>query len=295
MKTLRITIYNIVALFKWRHKTGVQKPYVHTLLLACIFLFLLAACNDTTDSNSTNESSEQQVDTIADADNTNEETDETNEEGTSQEVQIAPAECDGIVFEKDAVIDGNQLANCMMAAMLAAKTGSHIVQSTSGSNSAVDFKWDPEFAMSVKSDNISIVLYEDTGWMQLEDGRWIEETDDTLDTDILIATNTIKLTRAFAHPYMITQYLALNSKWKVIDELDVPAPEAFKDVAWKLIPESPINFEGITISDVELYLTDEYLGAYYVATANIMNVKDTTSNTFTQWGGPVTIPEPGGS
>jgi hypothetical protein len=260
-----------------------------------ISLFLLTACSAKTDSDSSNKVTELQVETSIDDENTNDQTDETEETTTPQETQATPIECNGIVFEKDAIIDGNQLAHCMMAAMLAAKSGSHIVQSTSGSHSAVDFKWDPEFAMSVKSDHISIVLYEDTGWMQLEDGRWIEESDESLDSDSLVAANTIKLTRAFAHPYMITQYLALNSKWKVIDELDVPAEEAFTDVAWKLVPDSPINFEGLTISDVELWLTNEYLGAYYIATVNVMNVKDTTSNTFTQWGEPVTIPEPSGS
>lgn len=203
-----------------------------------------------------------------------------------------PAVCKGILLESNAVVEGRKLANCMMEMMLSVQTGSHRVESSDGTNSVVDFQWTPEFAMNVDAGDTTMVLKENTGWIKMPDGRWIEETDTAEDGDTIIAVNTLKLARAFSSPQMMTEYLALASSWKVLEETSVPAEDAFVDVAWKLVPESPIAMEGITLSNVELYMTDHYLGAYYIATATVAGISTTTSNTFIQWGEPVKIPEP---
>lgn len=249
-------------------------------------LFLLAACTSENGSSAPEENSEPNT-TETFPENT-ESTNPTNDE-TSTSFET-PQQCNTIKFEKDALINGGELAHCMMETMLAAKTGSQLAQ-TSTESSNVDFKFDPQYSMYVENEDMSIIIHENTGWLKQE-GQWIEEDDTSEDMDVILATNTIKLTRVFSHPYMITQYLAAVSQWKVIDFGEVPDNKAFVKTAWQLVPEDPVNLEGMTLSDVELWITDKYLGAYYVSTGNIAGISETTSNTFTQWGEPITIPEP---
>ncbi|MER2128361.1 hypothetical protein NSQ62_09085 [Solibacillus sp. FSL H8-0523] len=276
MKPLRNNLYE---------KLLVQcKPQL-TLVLMITLLFLVA-CNSENDTTAPEENSEPNT-TETFTENT-ESTKPTNDE-TSTSFET-PQQCITIKFEKDALINGNELAHCMMATMLAAKTGSHFAQ-TSTASTNVDFKFDPQYSMYVENEDMSIIIHENTGWLKQE-GQWIEEDDTSEDMDVILATNTIKLTRVFSHPYMITQYLAAVSQWKVIDFGEVPDNKAFVKTAWQLVPEGPVNLEGMTLSDVELWITDEYLGAYYVSTGNIAGITETTSNTFTQWGEPITIPEP---
>lgn len=206
--------------------------------------------------------------------------------------QATPIACKGIILEVDSVVAGEKLGECMMEAMLAVETGSQRFESSDGTNSVVDFQWKPEFSMHVKNGDNSIVLKENTGWIKLSGGKWIEETDTSEDIDTILAVGTLKLARVFSSPQVMTQYIALGSSWRVLEETSVPAEDAFVDVAWKLVPEAPIVVEGITISNMELYLTTDYLGAYYVSTGTVAGISTTSSNTFLQWGGPVTIPNP---
>lgn len=258
----------------------------HLTLVLIMTLFLLAACNSENETPAPEENSELNT-TETMSENTESPKPSNDEISTSFEI---PEQCKAIKFEKDALINGDELAHCMMDTMLAVKTGSHFVQ-TSTESTNVDFKFEPQYSMYVENENMSIIIHENTGWLQKE-GKWIEEDETSQDMDVILATNTIKLTRVLSHPYTITQYLSAVSQWKVIDFGEVPDNKAFVKTAWQLLPEGTVNLEGMTLTDVELWITDEYLGAYYIATSNFSGISETTSNTFTQWGEPVTIPEP---
>lgn len=258
--------------------------YLKCVIPLFFVIFLLIACTDETKSTDLQQTA---PDTAVEEETLTEE----NEVDTQQE-PVAPTSCEGITFETNAIIDGQQLATCMVDAMLLKQTGSHIVTSGTGEQTTVDFEWSPNFSMHSFNDNMSVIIKEDTGWFKNAGGQWIEEDETNEDPESAIATGVIKLTRAFSHPSTITQFLTLNSSWKVHGKEQVPASEAFINEAWKLIPDAPITLEGLTISDVELWLSDAYLGAYYVSTITVAGITETTSNTFTQWGEPVTIPSP---
>lgn len=258
----------------------------YLFLLTILMTLLLAAC-------SSNEQTTTKVEDGATnstiTDTTSDDKQSTNNE-TNTSIKVSP-QCKDITFKQDAIINGNALSLCMMDTMLAVKTGSHFVQSSTGSSN-VDFKFEPQFSMHVESGDLSVIIHDNTGWFQQQDGKWIEEDETSSDMEVVLATNVIKSTRAFSHPYTMTQYLAAVSEWKVVDFAQVPDNKAFVEKAWKLVPIGDVNFEGITLTDVELWITDEFLGAYYIATSTVAGMSETTSNTFIQWGRPVTIPEP---
>ncbi|WP_169053983.1 hypothetical protein [Agromyces sp. H66] len=49
---------------------------------------------------------------------------------------------------------------------------------------------------------------------------------------------------------------------------------------------------GVALSDVQLYLRPDHLGAYAMGTGSFGGITTTTSNTFLQWGGDVDVPDP---
>ncbi|WP_107840861.1 hypothetical protein [Metasolibacillus meyeri] len=252
-------------------------------LLFC--MMLLAACGSAPQEESAPNPTETE----------NEQETATYEEDIEEEETIAtptfPASCEGLLFAKEAVIEGKKLAACMGDAMLAAGSGSHKVISSTGT-SKVDFEWNPDFSMYVESEDSSVIIDGDTGWMNIPDRGWIEETDEPSDGEEVIASNVVKLTRILGHPLVIAENFAQSPTWHVIEQGPVPDADAFVDTAWHLAPEGPIHLGGAVLTDVQLWVTNNYLGAYYIATATISGISDTTSNTFIQWGEPVNIPSP---
>lgn len=266
-------------------------------LVVSLLLLVLSACSETNEEEAVDETK-----ASATAEQKNDNQDKAQKEKSETPVAASSNsygtsnldECEGIRFEKDAIIDGNQLASCIMAAMLKVETGTHKVVSDDGPSTIVDFQFTPEFSLSADNGETVIIVKDNDGWMKMPSGKWYSEFDDSddLDSEALIASNTIQLTRVFAHPNTITQFLALTTSWKVVDQSKVPAEDAFVDKAWQLVPTEPVIMEGTEFTDVELWITDDYLGAYYTSTAKMMGMSTTSSDTFMQWGEPVTIVNP---
>lgn len=249
------------------------------LFWLCFCLLLLVACRNTANSNETENKQETSP------------AKEAVEEQETVATPASPASCEGILFEQGAVIEGKKLAACMKDAMIAAGSGSHKVNSASGA-SKVDFQWNPDFSMHIENSDNTVIIDGDTGWMKTPETGWIEETDEPSNGEEVIASNVIKLTRILGHPIAIAENFAQAPTWKVVGQGAVPDTEAFVDTAWHLTPEQPIHLNGAMLTDVQLWITDHYLGAYYIATATIAGLSETTSNTFLQWGEPVDIPSP---
>ncbi|KOS59896.1 hypothetical protein FJQ98_15600 [Lysinibacillus agricola] len=256
-------------------------------------VMLLTACSSNNSAVLKEENNEKTAETEVEqevVDNEEESEKEVGEENTGANPPL-PVSCEGILFETGAVIDGKNLATCMGDAMVAAGSGSHKVIS-SNATSKVDFKWTPDFSMYVESEDSTVIVDGDKGWMKIPGGGWVEETDEPNDADEVIASNVVKLTRVFGYPLTIAENFAQSPTWHVVEQGPVPDADAFVDTAWHLAPEGPINVGGAVLTDVQLWVTSNYLGAYYIATATISGLSDTTSNTFLQWGEPVDIPSP---
>lgn len=264
-------------------------------LVVSVLLLVLSACNEKNDAEEVDKTKDSVASEQGDVeqDGAENEEPETTVEASADKFGISNlVECEGIRFEKDAIIDGSQLAPCIMAAMLEVKTGTHKVTSDDGTNTIVDFQFTPEFSLSANNADTIIIVKDNDGWMKMPSGKWFSESDVSEDPDALLASNTIKLTRVFAHPNTITQFLALTPNWKVVEESKVPVEDAFVENAWKLIPNEPVVMDGMEFTDVELWITDDYLGAYYTSTTKMMGMSATSSDTFMQWGEPVTIVNP---
>ncbi|SFS00447.1 hypothetical protein SAMN04487783_0454 [Agrococcus baldri] len=202
----------------------------------------------------------------------------------------AVPECDGIPFESGAVIPGEQLGECMAAAMLAAGSGTHRVDSSDGTSSTVQFEWTPQFSMSADGD-LPMVVRGENGWAMLPESGWVQADEGSTDPQVVLATAAVNLTRVFGDPRTLGAAMA-QSDWRVVDETSVPATDAVADVAWQLEPAGAFSMLGIAITDYQLWLGNDYLGAYAVGTAAVGDISATTSNTFLQWGEPVEIPDP---
>nr|WP_144924414.1 hypothetical protein [Paenibacillus bovis] len=200
--------------------------------------------------------------------------------------------CNSVLLSTSQEISGSDLANCVLEAMIMQQTGTHIVKNNSGITTTVDFTWNPFFAMSVDNGQFGAVLTEDTGWMQTHDGRWIEENHNSTHPETIIANTVIKGYRTFVDPQFIAELLGQVSMWSVVGEDDIPDSDAFTNKAWKLTSEDVIDMEISIISELEFWITNDYLAAYFVATGTIGDLSDRSSNTFTQWGGKVEIPTP---
>lgn len=258
------------------------------MLLMFTAVVFLAACNK--EQKNEPSSSEPIVEESVSTDKAEEEA-ESPENPPSDNAELVA--CKGILFEDGDKIEGTRLADCMVEAILNAGTGTQRVNVSTGEQSIVQFQWNPDYSMHVESEQQSVVIQGDKGWMKQPGVGWVEEDDQSSDPDVVLATNIIKLTRVFAHPMMIRDYLAMSPTWIVVGEESVPDDEAFVDVAWHLVPEGPVEMGGVTLTDVGLWITNNYLGAYYVTTGTFGGFTTTTSNTFIQWGKPVDIPKPG--
>lgn len=200
--------------------------------------------------------------------------------------------CKGILFSVSQEVDGSVLGDCIVEAMLAQQTGTHIVKDESGIRTTVDFKWDPHFSLAVDNEEFAVILKEDTGWMKTLDGRWIQENPNTDHPEVMMANTIIQGYRVFADPRFIAELLGMVNTWTVVGEETVPDAEAFTDTAWKLISDDVIDMEISVVSDFEFWITSDYLGVYFVATGTAGDISVRSSNTFTQWGGDVDIPDP---
>src|SRR5690606_15013790 len=83
-----------------------------------------------------------------------------------------------------------------------------------------------------------------------------------------------------------------QTAWEVLGEDAVPASDAVRESGWHLVPQGQLTLLGVTLSDVELWLGEDHLGIYFVGTGQLGGVSATSSNTFTQWGGPVALRVP---
>ncbi|WP_206445642.1 hypothetical protein [Agrococcus sp. KRD186] len=211
-------------------------------------------------------------------------------DASADPVAAAVPECDGILFESGAVIPGEQLGGCMAAAMLAVGSGSHRVDSSDGTSSTVQFEWTPQFSMSADGD-LPLVVRGDDGWALLPESGWVRADEGSTDPQVMLATAAVKLTRVFGDPRTLGAAMA-QTDWRVVDETSVPATDAVADVAWQLEAAGAFAMLGIAITDYQLWLGNDYLGAYAVGTAAVGDISATTSNTFLQWGEPVEIPAP---
>lgn len=266
-------------------------PFI--IMILCISIFLIA-CTKTNENLQEPDSESKQGNSEPAEQNSGQEEPDTTEDESDEEAKKseAPIECEGIVLETNAVIEGEKLADCLVAAMLHAGTGTHRVESTGTPAAVIDFQWNPEFALNVKEGPESVIIKGDTGWYKNEAGKWIQEDSQTDDMDSVIANAVIKSVRVFSSPLMMREYWAKAPTWKVVGEESVPASDALTDVAWHLVPEAPIQLGEVTLTDVELFITSNYLGVYSESTGTVGGFTTTTSNTFLQWGEEVIIPEP---
>lgn len=202
------------------------------------------------------------------------------------------AACAGIELETGAVVDGAALGECVTQAMLAAGTGTQRVESD-GTASIVDFRWEPEFSMSIDSGDTEVVLTGDRGWLRA-DGGWIEADRSSTDPEVALATTIVEAVRVTADPRTLAGYFALSPSWTVVGEEAVPADDAVRERAWLLRPEDGFSAGGVRLDGVGFWLGDDHLGALFEATATVGGVSATTRDVFLQWGGPVDISDPRG-
>ncbi|WP_156761325.1 hypothetical protein [Microbacterium karelineae] len=212
-------------------------------------------------------------------------------EGTGTETPAVPPECDGFLFAPDTQIDGRLLGDCMAAAMQLAGSGVQRVDASDGTSSLVEFAWDPDFSMSVEGDQ-HVVVRGDDGWLHVPEVGWVKSEPGSEDPIVQQATMIVELTRALGSPQVLAEFFATSPTWTLVEDAPVPAADAVADVAWLIEPDSAMNLAGVELTDVELWLTTDHLGAYFVGTGTFGGVSTTTSNTFLEWGGDVEIPNP---
>lgn len=215
----------------------------------------------------------------------------TDEATTSSEPEDAVGipECEDVPLEDGEVVDGEGLADCMAAAMIAAGSGSQLL-TTSDGVTEVDFEWTPELALHAQG-TVEYVIRGDVGWLR-QDGRWIEGDSGSSDPEEAHAGAIIELSRAFGDPRGMVMLFS-QTAWDVIGQEDVPDGVAAAQTGLLLRPEGPLTLLGVTLSDVELWLDESYLGLYFIGTGQFGGISETTTSTFTQWGQPVDVPDPG--
>ncbi|WP_194410286.1 hypothetical protein [Microbacterium cremeum] len=202
------------------------------------------------------------------------------------------AACDEVPLEQGESIDGVALGDCMAAAMVAAQTGRHRVDSSDGTSSVVEFSWTPDFAMSVDDGEQEVVIKGDTGWVRLPDAGWIQADASSTDPAVVMATGIVELTRVFSDPRVLSAGIASSPTWTVVGEEPLPVDDAAANAAWLLTPDTPTTVLGVSLSDVQLWLRPDHLGAYFVGTGSMAGISVTTSNTFLEWGGEIDISVP---
>jgi hypothetical protein len=207
-------------------------------------------------------------------------------------VVASVAECDEVVLESGERIEGERLGSCVAAAMVAAGTGTQRVDSSDGTSSIVQFRWDPDYSMSVDGGEQQVVISGDTGWARMPEIGWVQADPASDDPTVMMVTGLVGLVRAAADPQTLAAGIATAPGWTVLGEEGVPADDAVADVAWHLVPDSTMTLAGVVVSDIHLWLRSDHLGAYFVGTGSYGGISVTTSNTFLQWSGPVDIADP---
>ncbi|QOR69415.1 hypothetical protein IM660_11985 [Ruania alkalisoli] len=219
-------------------------------------------------------------------------TDAPEPSGSEEPAASGIVECEPFVLAEGGQVPGAVVGDCVAAAMVAAGTGVQRVDSSDGTSSVVQFRWDPDYAMSIDGDQ-QVVIEGDTGWVQVPGSGWIQADPGSSDPQVVMATSIVQLVRAFSDPRMLAEGFGQAESWTIVEETDVPVEDAVADTAWLLQPEGGILPLGdITVTDVELWLRSDYLGVYTVGTGSYAGVSVTTSNTFLEWGEPVEIPDP---
>ncbi|GGA80301.1 hypothetical protein [Ornithinibacillus halotolerans] len=250
-----------------------------------MLLFTITACASSDSEDSKKEAMSEE---------TKEEKKESSEEEseTAEDSSTEYETCKGLLLSVSQEIEGDALAECVVEAMLVQQSGTQIVKNDSGITTIVDFQWVPHFSLSASNGEYSVILRGDTGWMQTLDGRWVQEDLNSTHPETKTANVVIQGFRTFVDPRFIGELLGKVSSWTVVGEKIIPDKDAFTDVAWKLISDDVVDMEISTISDFELYITNDYLVAYFAATGTMGDISARNSNTFTQWGNEVDIPNP---
>lgn len=207
-----------------------------------------------------------------------------------------PDSCDDLKFEEDAVLSGTALGACMGDAIEQAGTGTSRTESVTDGvveTSIVEFQWDPTYSMSVTGGEAGdLVITETTGWLRAPGQDWIQA--DPNDIEKTLVTSIVKAVRELADPRAYSGYMGLSPTWTVLEKQSVPSEGAFHASAWLVTPDVPIKMWGVTVSDYQVWIGDDFLGSYATGTGTIGGVSVKSSQTFLQWGLPVDIPKPPG-
>lgn len=194
-------------------------------------------------------------------------------------VSALPTTCADVPTIPDATVDGKALGGCVVDAMTAAGTGRMVVDDGTITNT-VDFRFDPKYSAHVTGGpdgDMGIILREDTGWL-LQEGVWKQEGNGDPLVDAVVG-----LGRGFSDPLMIKTYLGLCDTWST---------EGSEGGQTRYDCTTSFEFIGVTLSDVWFTVDENFLGVESVATGSIGGISATTTQTFSNWGAPVEIPEP---
>lgn len=204
----------------------------------------------------------------------------------------AVAACEGVELRAGRAVSGQELGDCVSAAMVAVGSGVQRVESTDGTSDVVHFRWDPDYSMSIGGAEREVVVQGETGWVRFPGQGWVQADPSSADPAVLMATSVVELVRVFSDPRVLAAGFATSDTWTVVGEENPPVDDADATTTWLLTPDAPMTLLGVAVTDVELYLRPDHLGAYMVGTGSFGGVSTTTSNTFTQWGGEVEIADP---
>lgn len=202
------------------------------------------------------------------------------------------AACEAVELRAEQTVSGQDLGDCVAAAMVAVGSGVQRVDSSDGSSDVVHFRWDPDYSMSIDGSDREVVVKGETGWVRFPGQGWVQADSSSTDPGVVMATSIVELVRVFSDPRVLAAGFATSDTWTVVGEEIPPVEDADANTTYLLTPDTPVTLMGVAISDYELYLRPDHLGAYAVGTGTFAGISTTTSNTFTQWGGEVEIPEP---
>ncbi|RZU62776.1 hypothetical protein [Zhihengliuella halotolerans] len=212
--------------------------------------------------------------------------------GEDEEADVSVPECGGILLEEGGSTSGEELGGCISAAMVAAGSGVHRVETSDGESQTVSFRWNPDFEMSAEGGQ-AVVIKGDDGWIRdAETGAWIKGDAESSDPQALMAGTIVELVRVASHPEMIAATIAAADTWTIVEEGEVPVDDAVAERGWLFEPAGPMEVLGVELTDYKIWLTPDYLGVYAEATGTTMGQTVTTRDTFLEWGEPVEIPDP---
>ncbi|MBL0887404.1 hypothetical protein [Myceligenerans indicum] len=206
--------------------------------------------------------------------------------------QPAVSECDDVELRAGRTVSGQALGDCVAAAMVAVGSGVQRVESSDGTDDVVNFRWDPDYSMSIDGGDREVVVQGETGWVRFPGQGWVQADSSSTDPAVVMATGIVDLVRVFSDPRVMAAGLATSESWTVVGDENPPVDDADTTIAYLLTPDTPMTMMGVAVSDFELYLRSNHLPAYAVGTGSFGGFSATTSNTFTQWGGAVEIADP---